>query len=124
MFERNQPLMLVSNVVIAAVYGFAIWHGSDGLGVFWSVGAIYFVTAIRIGIYLRSRRAGGAQERPAWALRSFVGGMLAAGLVWGIVVMMLTDTADTFAVGTSSFFVIVKLLEASFYGVMCSSDNP
>ena len=50
--------------------------------------------------------------------------VLAAGLVWGIVAMMLTDTAGTFAVGASSFFVTVKLLEASFYGVMCSSDNP
>ena len=52
MFERNQPLTLVFNVVIATVYGLLIWHGGDGLGVFWRVGAIYFVSAIRMGIYL------------------------------------------------------------------------
>jgi len=123
MLERNQPLTLVFNVVIAAVYGLAVWHGGYGLGVFWWVGAIYLVTAIRMGIYLRSRRTGGAQERPAWALRSFVGGLLAADLVWGIVAMMLTETADTFVVGSSSFFVTAKLLEASFCGVMCPPDK-
>ncbi|MDA0340617.1 MAG: hypothetical protein O3B74_03350 [Proteobacteria bacterium] len=105
MFQRNQPLTLVSNLVIAPVYGLAVWQGVVGLDVFWWVGAIYFITAIRIGIYLRLRGAGGAQGWPAWALKSFVGGSLAAGLVWGIGVMMFTDTADPFAVGISSFFV-------------------
>jgi signal transduction histidine kinase len=105
MFLRNQPLTLLTNLVVAPIYGLAIWLSTHETTVFWWVFALYVVTIIRIAVYVMARGLGGARGWPTWAQFSFVAGSLAAGLVWGAGVVTFTDAADSLAVGISSFFV-------------------
>jgi signal transduction histidine kinase len=105
MFSRNQPLTLVSNLVVAPVYGIAIWLSTGGLEVFWWVAVIYAVTLARVVVSRMLSGAGVGDEWPAWAPGAFIAGSLAGGIVWGTGVVMFTDAAEPFAVGISSFFV-------------------
>jgi signal transduction histidine kinase len=105
MFLRNQPLTLASNLVVAPVFGAAIWLNTGRFEVFWWVAVLYIVTMARLALAVAMRGSGVTRSWPSWAAGGFIGGSFAAGLAWGGGMVWFTDPADTFAVGISSFFV-------------------
>ncbi len=105
MFLQNQTLTLVSNLVVAPIFGAAIWFNGNRTDIFWWVALLYAVTLARVGLAMRIRGFGDVEAWPAWSARALVTGSLISGVLWGAGVVCVTDPADTIAVGISSFFI-------------------
>jgi signal transduction histidine kinase len=105
MFSHNQPLTLISNLIVGPIFGAAVWLDTGRQDVIWWVALLYTVTAARMAFALSMRDAGVEKPWPGWAAYGFVGGSLMGGLVWCAGVMWYTDPTETVSVAISSFFV-------------------